>query len=142
MHFQSGSKVYQYISGREMYLYILSPPKSVPVHFGGELYHYIYLPRYLRLNSLNSGRGMEGTRMFCFSPLDFASKKLPGTSLFLPRSICEPANTSSNPPSSPYFLDWTQWGSCYLGCTGQPHSAVIGKRKFHLFALLVSPPTP
>jgi hypothetical protein len=37
---------------------------------------------YLVLNSLNLGRGMEGTRKFCFSPLDFVSKKTSGTSLF------------------------------------------------------------
>ena len=38
--------------------------------------------RYLLLNSSNSGRGTEGTCMLCFLPLDFSSKKLPGTSLF------------------------------------------------------------
>jgi hypothetical protein len=37
---------------------------------------------YLLLNSLNVGRGTEGTHTFRFSPLNFVSKKLPGTSHF------------------------------------------------------------
>jgi hypothetical protein len=116
MRFQSRSKVYQYISGGKMYRYNLSPPESVPVHFGGELYQYIYLPCYLLLNSSNSGRGMEGTRMFCFSPLDFASKKLPGTSLFcLEASVNQPIQVK---PAllSLFVLDWTQWGFLLPGC--------------------------
>ncbi len=38
--------------------------------------------RYLQLNSSNSGRGTEGTHMFCFSPSNFVRTKLPRTSLF------------------------------------------------------------
>jgi hypothetical protein len=37
---------------------------------------------YLLLNSSNLGRSTEGTCTFCFSPLNFVSKKLPRTSLF------------------------------------------------------------
>jgi hypothetical protein len=85
--------------GGEMYPYILSHPKSVPVHFLGGMYQYIYLPCYLLLNSSNSGRSMEGTRMFCFSPSDFASKKLPGTSLFCHKtSANQPIQSKIHPP--------------------------------------------
>jgi hypothetical protein len=38
------SKVYPYILEKKMYQYILSPPKSVPVHFGGEIVPVHFLP--------------------------------------------------------------------------------------------------
>ena len=50
--------------------------------------------RYLLLNSSNSGRGMEGTRMLGFLPFGFCQQKTPRDITFLPRSIRKPANSS------------------------------------------------
>ncbi len=54
--------------------------------------------RYLLLNSLNSGRGTEGTHMFCFLPFGFCQQKTPRDITFLLRSIRKPANSSKTPP--------------------------------------------
>ncbi len=72
--------------------------------------------RYLLLNSLNSGRGTEGTRMFCFLSSDFASKKLPRTSIFCHEaSVNQPICQVKPTLLSLFVLDWTCGGFCYLG---------------------------
>ncbi len=99
MRFQSRYKVYQYILGEEMYQYILAPPTG-----------------YLLLNLENLGRGMEGTRTFCFSPSNFGSNFFSGISLF-----CQEASANKPIQVKPallslFVLDRTQWGSMLPGC--------------------------
>ena len=43
-------------------------------------------------------------------------KKVPKAITFSPRSLREQAKSSSNPPSSPSCLDWTQWGFLLRWC--------------------------
>jgi hypothetical protein len=81
MHFQSGSKVYQYDWGGKCTNTFYLPPK-VYQYILGEKSTSTFISPYWLLNLENLDRSTKGTRMFCFSPLDFASKKLPGTSLF------------------------------------------------------------
>ena len=97
---------------------------------------------YLLLNSSNSGRGTEGTRMLCFLPFGFACQKVYRDITFSPRSIREQANSKLNPPSSP-CLYWTglSGGFCYLGAFRSDSSKCGVFSQYIPFPLFVSPPT-
>jgi hypothetical protein len=69
---------------------------------------------YLLLNSSNLGRSTEGTCTFCFSPLNFVSKKLPRTSLFCHKASANQPIQVKPTLLSLFVLDWTQWGFLLL----------------------------
>ncbi len=75
-----------------------------------------------------------------FPPPDFTEthKKYRWIFTFPPRSIPEQAKSSSNPPSSPNCLDWTQWGLLLLGASSDPR---VIRVIWHLFSFPVSEPS-
>jgi hypothetical protein len=97
------------IGGGNVPIQFISPQKCTSTFWGRNVPVHLSPPTgYLLLNLENLGRGTKGMRMFCFSPLDFASKKLPGTSLF-----CHEASANQPIQVKPallslFVLDWTQ----------------------------------
>ena len=60
---------------------------------------------------------------------------------FSPRSLRVTSQIKLNPPSSPYCLDWTQWGLLLRRLYRLTHFDSHRKCKHVVFAFLVSPPT-
>ncbi len=72
------------------------------------------LPGTKEIPIVQVDEGRNYPTSFNFASLALPSKNqekvLPGTSLFSPRSLREPAKSSKTHPPLPDVLEWTQWG--------------------------------